>query len=292
MKRLGIILACLLMFSSTGGLPRTAEGAQSAVAVYTFGVVPQYPPRKLYAIWHPIITELERRTGLSFRLITTLTIQDFERQYLAGSFDFVYMNPYFIVTAAERQGYIPLVADARPLRGILVTAAHGPIRRVEDLAGKVVAFPSPNALGASLLIRADLDRLFHTAVKPLYVKTHSSVYLHVVQGLAAAGGGVEKTFEEQDRTVRDALRILYRTRAMPSHPVAAHPRVAAAIRDRVQQAFLAMGKTRRGRKLLAPVPIAEIKRVSLADYLPMRSWGLESYRVQTGRQKPERGGAP
>ena len=28
-----------------------------------------------------------------------------------------------------------------------------------DLNGKTVAFPSPNALGASLLMRADLERL-------------------------------------------------------------------------------------------------------------------------------------
>ena len=39
---------------------------------YLFGVVPQFEQRKLYAIWDPIIKELEKRTGLDFTLATTL----------------------------------------------------------------------------------------------------------------------------------------------------------------------------------------------------------------------------
>ncbi len=64
---------------------------------YTFGVVPQFEQRKLYAVWKPVIDALERRTGLVFNLVTTLKIQDFEKEFLNGNFDFVYMNPYFMI---------------------------------------------------------------------------------------------------------------------------------------------------------------------------------------------------
>ena len=141
---------------------------------YIFGVVPQFEQRKLYATWQPIIKELEKRTGLEFDLVTTLNIQEFEKEFVRGGFDFVYMNPYYMLKANSAQGYIPLVRDKAPLRGILVVLKDGPIQKVADLNGKVVAFPSPNALGASLLMRADLERLYHIRVKPIYVKTHSS----------------------------------------------------------------------------------------------------------------------
>lgn len=248
-----------------------------AAESYVFGVVPQFEQRKLYAIWQPVILELEKRTGLTFKLVTTLKIQDFEKEFLHGNFDFVYMNPYFILTGKDPCGYIPLVRDRSPLRGILVVRKDSPVKNVPELNGKVVAFPSPNAIGASLLIRADLAKLFHTAVEPLYVKTHSSVYLHVVKGLAAAGGGVEKTLQEQEPAVRNTLRVLYTTREIPSHPIAAHPRVAKNDREKVRRALLDMGSSREGRDLLSKIPIRDITGAGLRDYEKMRTWGLDAY---------------
>jgi len=248
-----------------------------AAEKYTFGVVPQFEQRKLYAIWKPVIDELARRTGLAFKLVTTLKIQDFEKEFLHGNFDFVYMNPYFMLKRSMSQRYIPLVRDKAPLRGILVVQKDSLIKKISDLKGKVVAFPSPNAIAASLLIRADFERLYHVNVIPLYVKTHSSVYLHVVKGLAAAGGGVEKTLHEQEQEIRDSLRVIYTTREIPSHPIAAHSRVAKNDREKVRRALLDMGLSPEGRKLLSMIPIKEIMPARAGDYAAMSTWGLDDY---------------
>lgn len=254
-----------------------AVDAARAEQKYVFGVVPQFEQRKLYAIWKPIIDDLERRTGLSFKLVTTLKIQDFEKEFIQGDFDFVYMNPYHILKAIPAQGYIPLVRDKAPLRGVLVVRKDGPIRTVAELNGKVVAFPSPNAISAALLMRADLERLYHIKVTPLYVKTHSSVYLHVVKDLTEAGGGVQKTLQEQSPEIRDALRILYTTRPVPSHPVAAHPRVPKEHREKVRRALLNMGADPEGKELLSRIPMKEITAASMDDYKEMQKWGLDAY---------------
>ncbi len=252
----------------------------AAAEPYTIAVVPQFEQRKLFATWDPIIAELQARTGLSFKLEATLTVPEFEKRLAKGSFDFVYANPYQILREGPRQGYQPLVRDATPLRGILVVRKDSPIHSVAELDGKELAVPSPNALGASLLLRADLSRRFQVTVVPVDVKTHSSVYLHVVNGLTPAGGGVEKTLQEQPPQVREALRVLYTTREMPSHPVAAHPRVPAEVREKVRRALLAMGASEQGRALLAKIPMTQPVSASLQDYLPMRDWGLEKFWVE------------
>ena len=252
-----------------------------AAKTYTFAVVPQFEQHKLFGIWLPIIDELERRTGLRFKLIASLrTVPETERQLSAGAFDFVYANPYQIMREGGRQGYIPLVRDSVPVRGILVVRKDSPIKSLAELDGKPLAVPSLNAIGASLLLRADLSRLYHVKLVPLNVKTHSSVYLHVVNGLTPAGGGVEKTLQQQDKAVRDALKVLYTTREIPSHPIAAHPRVPAKDREKVRQAFLDMNGTKGGRELLSKIPMKQAVPASLEDYLPMRAWGLESYWVE------------
>ena len=186
----GLALGALLSLhhsAADAGEPPVAD------AEYTIGPVPQFEPRKLHAIWKPIVDEVARRTGLRFNLVTTLTIQDFHAAYARGKFDFVYVNPYNVVHFHEAQAYIPLVADKEPLHGIVVVAKDSEFKTIAGLNGKTVAFPSPNALAATMLVRSDLEQLHHVAVTPLYAGTHSSVYLHVAKGLAAAGGGTEKT---------------------------------------------------------------------------------------------------
>jgi phosphonate transport system substrate-binding protein len=190
------------------------------------------------------------------------------------------MNPYHLLKAHRSQGYAPLVRDRANLRGILVVRGESPIQSPSELNGKLVAFPSPNALGASLLMRADLSRLFHADVTPLYVKTHNSVYLHVVKGLADAGGGVEKTLEEQKGPIRDALRVLYTSRDIPSHPIAAHQRVPKGDAEKVRRALIEIAATAEGRELLAKIPMKQPVSTSLEDYTTMMDWGLESYWVE------------
>lgn len=267
-----IALSLALVALLFSGIARGAE-------TYSFAVAPQFEQRKLFAIWKPIVDELVRRTGLELRLVTTLTVPDFERAISKGTFDIVYANPYHIVREASRQGYVPLVRDKTPLRGILVVRKDDPIQSPAELAGKALAVPSLNAIGP-LLVRVDLEHQFNAKVLPQDVKTHSSVYLHTVNGLLPAGAGVNKTLQEQAEAIRDNLRILYTTREMPPHPVAAHPRLPKDVRERVQQALLAMAQTDHGKALLAEVPIKEAIPTSLQDYQPMTKWGLERYWIE------------
>ena len=95
---------------------------------------------------------------------------------------------------------------------------------------------------------------------------------------------MEKTLQEQEPMVREALRIIYTTRSMPSHPVAVHPRVPKKDREKVRQALLEMGNTPEGRELLSKVPIKQIIATSLDDYKEMFRWGLESYWDATWRE--------
>lgn len=248
--------------------------------VYRFGVVPQFEPRKLADIWIPIIQELEQRTGLRFIMVGSPKIPDFEASFMAGEFDFAYMNPYHAMLAGEEQGYVPLVHDSgRKLSGVLVVHKDSPIQDVTELEGQKVAFPAPNALGASLLMRADLETIYGVKVRPIYVQTHSSVYLNVILNKAVAGGGVMSTLKSQSQEIQDKLRILYTTREMAPHPLTAHPRVPKEHQEAVRQALLDMAATDEGQALLNRIPMKSAASVSLEDYMVLKEWGLDDFYV-------------
>lgn len=270
-----ICLACLC-----GLLPAAAVADPAKETVYTFSVAPQFERRKLFGIWQPIIDELQRRTGLRFELVTSLSVGEYDSDAKNGRYDFIYVNPYMVPLIDRQPGYQPLIRDKAALRGILVVRKDSPLQRVEDLQDKTLAVPSMSALGASLLLRAELDRDFGVKTRPVIAKTHSSVFLHVVNGLADAGGAVQKALAEENERIRNNLKVLYQTRELPSHPIAAHPRVPLKVREQVRQAFLDMSADPQGRVLLADVPMREAVAAHADDYQVLKTLRLDSYLEQ------------
>lgn len=249
--------------------------------VYTIGVVPQFDLRRVQSVWGPIAERLQSATGASFRLTLDRDIPSFEKRLHAGEFDFAYMNPYDYVVASRRQGYRALVRDVEePLYGIVVVPADSPITSVPMLDGKVVAFPSPNAMGAALIPRAEFAGKFHIKVVESYVKSHTSAYLNVVMGQAAAAGGILATFEQQPSDIRGRLRILYETERHTPHPLAVNPRVPAGLAAKVRAALLALAEQPEGRALLADIPVRRLGPTEDRDYDPLRHLGLEAFYVE------------
>lgn len=250
-------------------------------SVYTIGIVPQFEIRHIRKIWKPIINEIEKKTGIKLKLLGSPTIPDFEKEFNAGKFDFAYMNPYHLLLANKAQGYTPLVRDnGRKLHGIIVVRSDSPIKTVKDLDDKKIAFPAPNALGASLLIRANLKNIFNINIHPVYVKTHSSVYLNVVVKQTAAGGAVQKTLNQQKANIKGALKVLYRTPKVSPHPLAVHPRVPITDAEKIKDALLMLGENPTGKALLAKIPMKKIGPASMDDYTPLLKLHLEEFHVK------------
>lgn len=271
MRIFNIFVACIVIVICNSAVAKEP-------AVYSVGVVPQFEAKRLYEIWNPILRRLESETGLSFRLRGSPSIAQFEQEFVGAKFDFAYMNPYHMIVANDKAGYIPLVRDrGRQLYGVLVVKKGSRIKSPADLQGKLVAFPSPNALGASLQMRQELHDEFNVNVVPRYVKTHDSVYLNVLLGETEAGGGVQKTLNKQPQRYRDALDVIHTTAKVAPHPFAALPSVPAEHRQAVTDALLRMGADEEGRQLLAKIPMVKVGNASMADYAPLRDMGLERF---------------
>lgn len=239
-------------------------------ATYIVSVVPQFSPTQIYRDWKPLLTRLEEVTGLRFQLRTYDQITSFETDLVRGLPDLALMNPYQMVYAKQTHSYRALVRDNATLAGILVTRADGPIKSLADLNGKVLAFPSPNALGASLYMRALLVEEKGLKFTPDYVGNHQNVYRQVLLGDAAAGGGVRNTLDKEPEGVQSKLRILYTTPELAIHPLAAHPRIPAADSKKIVDALLAMRLSATDRKLLFNVQMPNIIEADFQrDYEPL-----------------------
>ena len=250
-------------------------------APLTVGIVPQFSPERIFSTWTPVLEALEAALGKRLELRIFQSIPDFEAAFTRGELDVAYMNPYHAVMARQAQGYLPIVRDDESrLSGVLVVRRDAGITDLRQLDGATIAFPSPNAFGASLYMRALLKETEQIDIRPTYVKTHTNVYRHVVTGRAAAGGGVRRTLEREPEALRAQLEIIYETPKTYPHPIVVHRRVPVDLRERIQQALLALGQDEATKDLLKRVQIPNPVATDLQDYQALQELGLERFVVQ------------
>jgi phosphonate transport system substrate-binding protein len=271
-------------FLTTSFAHAACLGEQNTTKVYTFDVVPQLTAAKIYTTWSPLLQRVGQEAGLCFELRVSATIPEFEQKLLRGEPEFVFLNPYHAVLANQKKKYNPLLADSEDLlTGILVVRADSPIKSLDELKGKNVTFPAPNAFAASLLIRAELAKK-KIDINPVFVKTHSNVYRSVIGKDAIAGGGVNNTLDNEAPEVRQQLRVLFETPAYTPHPIVTHPSVPAAVRERFLKAMLKLTQDEEGRKLLDGISLNKPQAVTYAKhYKPLESLQLEKFLVLTGQ---------
>jgi phosphonate transport system substrate-binding protein len=249
--------------------------------VYTLAIVPQAQPIAIAQKWAPFALKVSQESGVTIQIKTYYaTIPQFEADLKNGVPDFAYMNPYHMVMAHKAQHYIPLIRDKDRLIGVLVAHKNSGINSVQDVNNKEIVFPSPNAFGASLYMRALLTKQEKIHFTPRYVQTHDNVYRHVLLDKASAGGGVQDTLASAPDDIKNHLKIIYQTPPTVSHPLAAHPRVPESVRNRVRDAILKLAKDPANKELFARIEIDKPVAADYdTDYAPLTKLGLEKFIV-------------
>lgn len=254
------------------------DALAAAETRYIFAVIPQFAPIQAHQDWQPLLTRLEQTTGLRFQLRVYDQFPRFESELLHGLPDFAFVHPYQCIQAKQAHQYRPLVRSSEGLAGIVVVRRDSPFLTLRDLHRQTLSFPAPNALAASLYIRAILTEKERIAFTPIYAGNHQNVYRQVLRGDVQAGGGIAPTLAREPVAVREQLRILYTTPEMTSHPIVAHPRVPAAVSQRIVAALLALRKNPDDARLLAAAQLADpVEADYRRDFEPLTRLQLERY---------------
>jgi phosphonate transport system substrate-binding protein len=252
--------------------------ASDEARVLSFGIVPQQSASRLAKMWGPLLRELENRVNVSFQFRTTKDIPTFEACLAAGSYDVAYMNPMHYAIFAEEAGFRAIARQAdKRLKGIIVTRSGSDIEEIADLGGATVAFPSPGAFGASILTRSTLTA-HGLDFDPAYVKSHDSVYRAVAAGLMPAGGGVTRTFNALDPSIRAQLDIIYETQGFTPHAIATNDQLDDNLAESIQAALIQIAAE--APELVAGVGMAGFEVGADADWDDVRA--LDMSRAATG----------
>lgn len=232
-----------------------AQGAEQKQ--YVFAVLPQRPPVTMHTNWRPFLDQLERETGLAFKLKLYETMNQFEAELKQGVPDFTFATPFQLMVIHKTQNYRPLVRGSHQLAGMLIVRNDSPYKELRDLNNHDIAYVGSRNV-CSLALR---NQLYQQHIKlnlnEIFVGSSSNVYKTVLLGKTAAGTVLNVDFDAQPVDVKAKLRILMKTPYLAPHSIAAHPRIPANVQQAVAEAVLRMAEKPETTALLKPVQLGK-----------------------------------
>ncbi len=218
-----------------------AAWAQDTARALDFGVLPNLSPRVLLAQYRPLGQFLEKRLQRPVQVATAPNWTAFYQRTAAREYDLVVTAANMARVAQLDSGYVPLVAYAPQIKGLIAVAKAAPMRSIADLKGGRLALSNAQSLvtlrGMQWLaeqgLKRDVD--FRTVPTP----NDDSVGNLVLRGeciAAMVSGGEFRAIPEE---LRERLQLFTTFAEVPSFIVAASPRLGGtAAAAQMQQLLL------------------------------------------------------
>jgi phosphonate transport system substrate-binding protein len=250
---LGIAAAVLLLASASPVF--TAETAGKATV--RFGVIPRFNPHVTYEYYQPLMDYLSRNTPYRFELRMGHTYLETIEDLRKGTTDVAYLGGATFALARHRFGARALVKPRNAEGGttyrcFIVVRKDSPVRTIQDLRGKSVAFGARRSTTGALI---PSYMLFGSGVTPNHLKVvrnlhnHEAVAKAVLKGLYDAGAVKDVVAWKYGAK---GLRVIAVSEELPNAPIAAGPSLSKDAEAAMVKALLAIdGDTAGGKATLS-----------------------------------------
>ena len=233
----------------------------------------------------PFLNYLESATGLHFELRFTTSNQDIAYQLGSGEFQLAAIGGETYIQAHAKYDVIPLVRGLNTegraeYRSVMVVAPNSPIRSIEELRGKRLAFGSADSTQGYLIPRILLyehaisldDLAAHT-----FTGSHKKCVNAVITRHFDACG--MQDILGQRMSEEGHVRIIHTSEAYPSSGIAANKDVVPEVIEKVKRALLDFKPTGAHAENLYHWERTEMVggfvEASDADYANLREWAIK-----------------
>lgn len=267
----------LIILLAPLGSPSAAPGGDR---VYQLGVFPYLPPAQLETAFAPVAEQFSAVLGVPVKFRSRPDFTTFRSNVTQQVYDIVYIQPFGYIRAAAPAGYIPLArfvslndtGDTGLLKAIVVVAEESDIDDIHDLRGAVIAMPDREAavslLGLSFLRQVGL--FDGDTVRILYQLNHGSCMQQVIIRKASACVTAYPAKAQFEYKTGRRLKVIAKTRRIPSTLFAVHNRVPAPLRERLRAEITSWTRLNQGKHILDSLHMRRYLETSDSDYDPVR----------------------
>ena len=242
--------------------------------VYTMGVFPHLPKHKLYETYLPVVKNFQSVLGVKFVLKTRPSFEAYENALKNEEFDIALIQPFDFLDAYDNHGYLPVARRADPLTSILVVKKSSVFNSLADLQGKKIANPAKSAAVTRLTDRLMIKAGFHPQkdFERIYKKNHFSCMQTVLINKAdACGTSLRAMYHYEDKQLKDRLKVIAESDAIPHVLYVVHKRVPEQQRMSLKESILDWQYTSEGRSILKTSRMTRFVEASGQEYDILRN---------------------
>jgi phosphonate transport system substrate-binding protein len=223
----------LLLAVSTGSV------ALAQQAPLLFGVLNQQSPAVTAERWNPILHYVTSKSGVPLRFRMGATVNETNAIMGRGEFDLIFTNHNF-QTEYDAIGYRVIARwGGDSIRSVVAVAPDSPITRLDQLAGKKVAFPSRDAFVGYAVPVVALKKA-GVQVEEVFAGNQEGAMAQLKARRVEAAAVNSRFLAQYSEREGVHFRTIFTSEPFPELAVVVHPRVAPAVVDKVRQALLAM----------------------------------------------------
>jgi phosphonate transport system substrate-binding protein len=242
---------------------------------YSFSPVNQFDINLTAAYWNPIISYVSEKSGVKLNLKIGRTSADTTSYVLTNEVEFVFSNHLFSPEREKLGWRVVARRQAPPLVGAIVVPADSPITKLEQLAGKEVAFAGKEAfVGYKVTYAQLLSR--KVDVKVVFAGNQNAAFAQLFSGKAFAVGTNSQLAEGYTKREGKKFRVLWTSEPYQDLALMASGKVPEKDVKAVTTAFVDMVKDPRGRDIL----LQAARETGLPDsfFIPATGADYASYR--------------
>jgi phosphonate transport system substrate-binding protein len=183
-----------------------------------------------------------------------------------GEFDFLYSNHIFTVENRVAGYKVFARPDEKPIQGQLVVLDDSPIKGLGELQDREVAFANPNAFVGYIVPMNALVKA-NVKVKPLLSVNQEAAMGQLKAGRVVAAGVNSEVMRDFAEREGIKYRVVWSSKGFLGLPLSSHPSVPAAKVKAVRDAFVGMGSSQEGARILQAASEL-IKQKTLPGFLP------------------------
>lgn len=241
-----------------------------------FGVINQRSITLTAKYWNPILNYVKKKTGVPLKLRMAKTGPETTAMTVRSEHAFVYTNHMF-TPERDKVGYRVILRMQTPsINSIIIVRKDSPIKSLQELHKKVVAFPHSNAfvgywVPMDHLIRSNIH------VSSTFSGNQEGAMAQVHHGKAVAAAVNKQVLERYARRENFNYRGLWTSEPFLSIPIMAHPDMPPQKIDAIRKAFIDMKNDPEGRKILAD-SAAVVKKKKTLEFIYASDKDYDNYR--------------
>lgn len=242
--------------------------------VYIFGIHPLHNPKRLFEVYQPMVDLInENLEDATLRLEASRNYASYDKKLFSGYFDLSLPNPYQTVVSIKK-GYkvFGKMSDDQNFKGIILVRKDSHITKTTDLKGKVVSYPAPTALAATMMPQWYLHHNgidVNKDIKNIYVGSQESSIMSVYLGESVAASTWPppwNAFIKERPEIAKEVEIKWQTKSLINNGLVYKQTVPREVLQKIKKVIFSLHTHKRGQEILKKMELSKYEKANNETY--------------------------